>query len=169
MRQLAPWIFLTTLLALGPLEAREFYSYALVQEDGSLLIKGHIFHLDGIYIPPSDQQCRTFENPIRCAPRAVLALDFKVKGFVRCIEQSENEDGSLNAICYSGASRFSEGEDLGAYLIEQGWAVALPDAPYDYHVLERIARHQNRGIWGFLVDDQNPRRLRPPSWRSHLP
>lgn len=41
------------------------------------------------------------------------------------------------------------GEDLAAYLLEQGWAVALPYTPFEYHVLERIARHKGFGIWGF--------------------
>jgi endonuclease YncB( thermonuclease family) len=71
---------------------------------------------------------------------------------VHCYPQTENPDGSLNGICFVGRSSFDEGEDLAAYLIEQGWALALPNAPFEYHALERIARHNDRGIWGFNVD-----------------
>ena len=132
--------------------ARELHSYASVQDDGSLKIKGHQVHLYGIYLPETTRQCRTNIRPTRCASRGVLALDFKVQGFVRCYPETENDDGSLNAICYVGRGRFDEGEDLGAYLIQNGWAMALPGAPFEYHAMERIARHNNRGVWGFTVD-----------------
>lgn len=132
--------------------AWELHSYARVQDDGSLKIEGHQVHLYGIYLADNSRHCRKRIRPIRCGPRSVLALDFKVQGFVRCYPRTENDDGSLNAICYVGRSTFEEGEDLGAYLIENGWAMALPDAPFEYHALERIARHNDRGVWGFTVD-----------------
>lgn len=146
---------LAMLLSFGiavPVTARELHSYAIVQDDASLLIKGRRVHLFGIYLPETTRHCRSNILPVRCGGRAVLALDFKVQGFVHCYPQSKNDDGSLNGICYVERSRFKEGVDLGAYLIERGWALALPDAPFEYHALERIARHNNRGVWGFTVD-----------------
>lgn len=138
----------------------ELHSYAIVQDDGSLLIKRKRVHLYGIYLADSTRQCRANIRPVRCASRSVLALDFKVRGFVHCYPQTENEDGSLNAVCYVDRSKFKEGVDLGAYLIELGWALALPHAPFEYQALERIARHNNRGVWGFQVDsiDYGPRK-----------
>ena len=130
----------------------ELHSYAIVQDDGALLISGYRVHLYGVYLADDSQQCRTSILPIRCAPRAALALDFKIQGFVRCYPQTENEDGSLNGICYVGRNSFRAGEDLGAYLIERGWALALPYAPFEYHALERIARHNNRGVWGLTFN-----------------
>ncbi|MCX8048172.1 MAG: hypothetical protein N3A55_00740 [Methylohalobius sp.] len=65
---------------------------------------------------------------------------------------SQNEDSSLNAICRVNYSPFREGEDLAAYLLTQGWAAALPDAPFEYHVLEKIARQRNLGVWSLPVD-----------------
>ena len=132
--------------------AWELHSYVHVQADGSLLIKGERVHLYGIHLPPTGNRCRTNIRPIRCGSRAMLALDFKIQGFVRCYPQTENEDGSLNGICYVDRDHFNEGEDLAAYLVEKGWALALPDAPFEYKALERIARHNNRGVWGFTVD-----------------
>lgn len=82
----------------------------------------------------------------------MLALDFRIRGFLHCYPQTKNADGSLNAICYVDRGRFDEGEDLAAYLLERGLALALPDAPFEYKALERIARHQHRGVWGFSVD-----------------
>ena len=42
--------------------------------------------------------------------------------------------------------------DLGAYLIREVWAVALPEAPFQYHTLEKIARARGSGVWGFQAD-----------------
>jgi len=131
---------------------RELHSYALVQDDGSLLISGETVHLYGVYLPETDRTCDHQSLPVRCAPRSVLSLEFKIQGFVHCYPRSRNSDGSLNAVCYTGRNNFSEGEDLAAYLIKRGWALALPDAPFEYHAMERIARHNHRGVWASFVD-----------------
>ncbi len=63
LRSRAPWLLpalalLTALLLpAAAVHAEELHSYALVQDDGSLLIKGRIVHLDGIYLPPTGRQC----------------------------------------------------------------------------------------------------------------
>ncbi len=126
--------------------------YALVQDDGSLKVDGRLIRLYGIYIPPTGVTCRSFIWPRPCAPRAALALDFKIQGFVSCHEVAVNEDGTISAICQNNYTSVSKGEDLAAYLLQQGWAVALPGAPFIYHALERIARHKGFGIWGFPQD-----------------
>lgn len=140
--------------------ADDIVGYAIVQEDASLRVKGRTIRLFSIYIPPTDRTCLFFLRPTFCASRAALALEIKIQGFVRCQAMSMNEDGSLNAICWVNYSPFREGEDLAAYLLNQGWAVALPDAPFEYHVLERIARHRGLGVWGLPAD-----RIRRPGDR----
>lgn len=163
MRFLSPSYLLLSLalgLMSGTMAAGDLYSYAMVNDDGTLKIKGRIVHLYGIYLPPTDHTCRSNIRPVRCASRAALELDSKIRGFVRCEPQSRNDDGSLNAICYVDSSSFSEGEDLGAYLLSWGWAVALPNAPFEYHVLEDIARERGLGIWGMQADQVIRRRRR---------
>ena len=140
--------------------AREFSSYASVDEDGSLRVGTRKVHLYGIYIPPTGQHCRTFFSPPVCGSRATLALEFKIQGFVHCREKSRNRDRSVNAICHVNRSNTSAGEDLGAYLIQQGWAMARPQAPFEYHALEKIARQQSAGIWGFTIDGVQRKSLR---------
>ena len=83
-----------------------------------------------------------------------MALDRKIRGFVDCNTVSRNPDGSVNAVCLvdSNSPTYGPHEDLAAFLLREGWAVALPGAPFEYVTLERIARAQNRGIWGFQVD-----------------
>lgn len=125
----------------------EIKSYAIVQQDASLRVRGKTIRLYGIYIPPTNRTCRRFERPVKCASRAALALDFKIGAyFVNCKPKARNRDGSLIARCYV------KGEDLSAYLLERGWAMALPHAPFEYFALERIAERRGFGIWGFPVD-----------------
>ncbi len=126
--------------------------HAIVRDDGTLLIKSRVVALFGIYLAPTDRQCREWIRPVRCAARGVLALDFKVRGFVTCLSRGEDDEGRVHAICYLGRTGLDPGEDLGAYLIEQGWALALPNAPFEYHAIERIAQSRGLGVWGYAVD-----------------
>ena len=119
---------------------------AFVEHDGTLRIGGRTIHLYGIHIPRTEDNCRMNERPVRCNSRAALALEFKISGFVRCEPIERFDDGSLTAVCRA------DGEDLSAYLLERGWALALPDAPFAYVALERIAQQRNVGVWGLSVE-----------------
>jgi endonuclease YncB( thermonuclease family) len=141
------------LLLAAAASAREISSSAIVNEDGSLRISGKTIHLYGIHIPQIGHTCGRNKLPPFCGTRAAIALDFKISGFVRCDIVAENSDGSLVGWCRVNASHFSEGEDLSAYLLERGWAVALPDASIEYQTLEKIARSRQVGVWGTPVDN----------------
>ncbi|ABA58125.1 hypothetical protein Noc_1653 [Nitrosococcus oceani ATCC 19707] len=132
-----------------PTAIADITGYAMVQKDGSLRMSRGIIRLYGIYIPFTETTCRSFLQPRRCMPQAALALDFKIQGFIHCKEQGINQDGSISAICHANYTSVSMGEDLASYLLRQGWALALPYAPFEYHALERIARYKGFGIWGF--------------------
>ncbi len=138
----------------APKAVADIVSYAIVKGDGTLQVRNRTIRLHGIYIPHTDRKsCRTFIRPIRCASRAALALDFKIGShFVHCKPVVKYRDRSVSAVCYVGRTFHSDGEELGAYLIEHGLALAAPGAPFEYLALERIARAQNRGVWGFIVD-----------------
>lgn len=137
-------IFLACLLP--PLQAKDLSSYAYVLEDGSLEVNRNKIWLYGIHIPPTDRTCRTYESPVVCGPRAILALDFKIGSFfVDCEKMWDREDGGIVALCKV------HGEDLSAWMLQQGWAVALPDAPFEYQTLEKIARARGKGIWGKVI------------------
>lgn len=131
--------------------AADISSYAFVQDDGNLRVQGREIRLYGIYIPPTEEACRFNVRPVQCGSRAALALEFRIDGFVRCTPTGRDADGTLVARCRT------DGEDLSAYLLERGWALALPEAPFEYQALERIARHRGVGVWGFPVD-RLPRR-----------
>jgi endonuclease YncB( thermonuclease family) len=141
------------LLLAGPSVAREISSYAFVNEDGSLRIEGKTVHLYGIHIPETNRTCRTNRSPPVCGSRAVLALEFKIDGFVRCELLQRNDDRSYTGRCRVNVTYFDDGEDLSAYLLQKGWALALPGAEFEYHALERIARSRGFGVWGMPVDN----------------
>lgn len=141
------------LLLSGGAAAADLHSYAFVNDDASLRIRNQTVHLYGIHVPDSGRTCRQYIRPVECGPRAALALDFRIgSDFVRCDHRWRNADGSFTSVCSAG------GVDLARYLISRGWAMALPDAPFEYQAEERLARHHNRGIWGFSVDSIVPRR-----------
>ena len=129
-------------------------SYAIVQDDATLRVQGKTIRLLGLYIPPTSRGCATVLRPPACGSRTVRALKLKIQGFVECLPQQRYADGSIGAICYvNEGSILDPPVDLGAWLIEQGFAVAGPDAPFEYGVLEKIARTNGRGVWGFQVDN----------------
>lgn len=123
--------------------ASKLESYATVRPDATLLVGSRVVRLYGIYVPPMGRTCRSNLRPVKCGSHAVLALDFKIRGFVRCAPVYRHRDRSVTALCRN------RGVDLSAYLIERGWAVAVPGGPFEYQVLERIARRRGMGVWGF--------------------
>ena len=144
------------LVGLAATASADVGSRAHVQDDGTLRVNGKTVRLYGIYIPTERYTCGRNLRPARCAPRAVLALDFKIQGFVYCKDVLRHRDRSVSAVCRTGRDR----EDLAAYLLNQGWAVALPGAPFEYVTLERFAQANGRGFWGFQVDSVTRRRMR---------
>lgn len=134
-----------------PVEAQTF-GPAIVQPDASLVINGRRFVLADIEIVPTDRTCDVSISPPACGPRAFLALRRKVQQFVSCKLRVDlpNPDA---AECRHNAAHPAGGEDLGAFLIAQGWATATPSAPPLYQTLETIARSHGRGVWGVLIED----------------
>jgi endonuclease YncB( thermonuclease family) len=127
-------------------------SYAGINDDGTLRIKGKTISLFGIYIPDTERTCSHNRIPPVCGSRAFVALEFKIDGFVRCEQLQRNDDRTYTGLCRVNVSAFDEGDDLSGYLLQMGWAVALPNAPFEYQALEKIARSRSFGVWGIPVD-----------------
>jgi endonuclease YncB( thermonuclease family) len=133
--------------------AADIESYAIVQDDATLRVRGKTIRLYGVHIADTRPFCDSTFRPARCQTRAAVALASRIQGFVRCVPQVEYNDRSIGAFCsVRGTGTPSQVIDLGAYLIEQGWAVALPQAPFAYHTLQEIAKVNGRGVWGFQAD-----------------
>jgi endonuclease YncB( thermonuclease family) len=133
--------------------AADIVSYAIVQDDATLRVRGQTIRLYGVYVADLRPFCDSTFRPARCRTRAAVALASRIQGFVRCVPQARYDDRSIGAFCsVSGTGTPSRQIDLGAWLIEQGWAVALSQAPFAYHTLEEIAKVNGRGVWGFQAD-----------------
>jgi endonuclease YncB( thermonuclease family) len=149
------WTFVALALVFGHDTAvgGEIVSYAIVQDDATLRVEGKTIRLFGVYPVDLRRFCDDTFRPIRCQTRAAVALASRIQGFVHCDPAVQYDDSTIGAFCsVSGDGVLDPPVDLGAYLIREGWAVALPEAPFEYHNLEKIARAHGRGIWGFQVD-----------------
>jgi len=125
-------------------DAADLRGAAIVRDDASLSLSGHRVRLLGIYIPALNRSCGNSVQPLSCEEqRASRALNFRLSGFVHCNVRGKYSDGSVLAVCWNDRI------DLGAYLIERGLALATPEAPFEYHALEKVARSQRRGLWTF--------------------
>jgi endonuclease YncB( thermonuclease family) len=143
------------LLAASPAGAQApIKSYAIVRDDATLIMRNQVIRLFGIFIPESGRVCEPRIRPVQCGTRAARALRLKIQGFIECRPQARHRDGSLSAVCYAdGNSMLDPPVDLGAWLIKQGLAAVGPGAPFEYGVYEKIARNNDRGFWGFQVDE----------------
>ena len=94
-----------------------------------------------------------FLRALRVLRGVFLALKDRLRSFVNCEPVRRNADGEVEAVCYvDGIGSILEPDvDLAAYLLRRGYAVAAPDAPFEYVTLERIAHAQGRGIWSDAI------------------
>jgi endonuclease YncB( thermonuclease family) len=123
-------------------------SWARVLDDGSLSVGGTHVRLQGVSIPPTDRLCNQPDMPATCAPRAVLQLVRKVGAeFVRCQDLGRDAGNAMLGRCSV------LGEDLGGWMILNGWAMAGQEAPFEYVQWERLAERRGLGIWGRPVDN----------------
>lgn len=145
-------LILVILAGTAEAAAAEFvlHSYAIIAADATLQVSGRKVRFDAVYIPPTGRFCESRLRPVECGSRAAVALRFKLQGFVKCQVKRKDPDGTHVSVCWNN------GVDLGEWLIREGWALATRDAPFSYIAAERIARAQNRGVWGFSADAFSP-------------
>ena len=98
--------------------------------------------LNDIDAPELEQRCRLEGAPWRCGKDAAAALAWKVgQRLVTCEQEDKSKPGHVIAKCSVG------GEDLGEWMVLNGWAVALYLYSYEYSRAETLARANQRGIW----------------------
>ena len=115
---------------------------ASVIDGDTIEIHGERIRLHGIDAPESSQVCQVDGKPYRCGQRAALALADKIGAkAVRCEERDRDRYGRTVAVCFLGV------EDIGAWAVSQGWALAFRRYSLDYVGEEDEAHAFNRGIW----------------------
>lgn len=127
---------------------------ASVQDDGTLRLEGQTVRLYGLFLPTDGRTCRFYIQPGYCNAKSVIVLNDLVDGFVRCEIVSRDPNGVLAGVCTkAGRDLFGPRIDIGAVLVNDGWALAGPDAPYQYVALERLARSREVGLWGAKIQN----------------
>ena len=144
-----------------------FGAYALLQGTGvlraedsvpvidgdTLVVKGRLVQLAGIDAPELGQRCSNDGKAWRCGREAALALRKMIAfGTTECAQEETEPESAL-------ASCTVDGKDLAIALLQQGYAVALPEAAARYQTAQEGAKDAKIGIWrGDFVQ--------PSAWRE---
>lgn len=112
--------------------------------DGDTLAFGQQrVRLFGIDAPESSQVCDVNQSAWRCGQAARDMLTRAIGGgTVTCQVRDQDPYGRLVAVCENQA-----GDDLNAWMVSQGLAVAYVQYSRDYVSQEREARSRGNGVW----------------------
>ncbi len=124
-----------------------------VIDGDTLVIEGRLVQLAGIDAPELGQRCFNKGKSWRCGLEAALALRKLISfGDVVCEPDKAKPQSAL-------ASCSVADKDLATALLQQGYAVALPEAPSPLQAAQNSAKEAKFGIWrGDFVA--------PASWRD---
>ncbi len=122
---------------------------AQVTDGDSLRVNGVEIRLKGIDAPELRQTCEREGRPYRCGQEARSVLLRRLsESEITC--RIEGRDRYRRAL----ATCSLDGDDIGAWLVEQGWAVGYRD----YEREEARARSRSVGLWAGTFQ-------RPVEWR----
>jgi len=126
----------------APANAADPTGRASVIDGDTIEIHGQRIRLFGIDAPESRQTCETDGQTYRCGQQAALVLaDHVGQQTVACEPRDTDRYGRIVAVCRAGA------EDLNAWLVSQGWALAYRHYSMAYAGQEDAARAAQLGIW----------------------
>ena len=110
--------------------------------DGDTIeVHGQRIRLHGIDAPESHQLCRLDGRPWQCGKDAANAIAKKIaRRPVVCEKLDRDRYGRMVARCTVA------GEELGAWMVANGWALAYRRYSLDYVDQEADARAARRGI-----------------------
>lgn len=142
LRPIAALVTLLVAATLPGLVHAELSGRASVIDGDSIEVAGREIRLHGIDAPEFMQTCLAGGKSWRCGRRAARTLARRISGRrVVCTEKDRDRYGRIVARCRQG------GEDLNAWLVANGWALAYRRHSRAYVDEEAAARAARRGIW----------------------
>jgi len=129
---------------------------ASVLDADAILLAGRPVRIAGIDAPEGGQHCnRPDGREWLCGSRAAIALeDFLNEKTVKCRWATKDRINRTVATCWA------DGQDVGDWLVRNGWAMAFRRYSSDYVMAEEEAKNLKRGIW---IGTMQP----PWEWRAH--
>jgi endonuclease YncB( thermonuclease family) len=106
--------------AAAPVAAQDITGSACVIDGDTVEVAGQRIRLHGIDAPESKQRCRAGRSEIECGKEATKVLrSIIARESVTCEGRDVDRYGRIVAVC-----RNSDGEDINAAMVAQGWALA---------------------------------------------
>lgn len=121
---------------------------AIVGDGDSITVAGTKIRIYGIDAPELDQTCSDRAGSIyACGRLAQRHMQKIAKGKIRCETVETDQYGREVSICYAGDV------DLGAAMVNAGWARAYLRYSLRYASAEQAAKDARRGMWDGDFDD----------------
>lgn len=141
--QTAFLVFFSLLISATPVLADQIVGRASVIDGDTLEIRGTRIRLHGVDAPESAQECQNSDGKAyRCGQKAALALSDKIGvANVSCEQKDIDRYQRIVAVCSL------RGEDLNAWLVQEGYALAYRQYGTDYIAQEYNAQMARRGLW----------------------
>ncbi|QHO72328.1 nuclease [Bradyrhizobium sp. CCBAU 051011] len=150
------WLIAVLFLVLAcSARASESRGIPQIVDADTVVLNGQKIRLQGIDAPETDQTCLDASGkPFRCGLHARDALAKRSEGTVwACQFSGVDRYGRMLATCST------DGEDVGKWLVEEGWALAFRRYSTLYVADEDVAREAQRGLWSSSF-------IAPWDWRS---
>ncbi|WP_367716216.1 thermonuclease family protein [Nitratireductor sp. GISD-1A_MAKvit] len=130
----------------GPVDT--LYHQPIAIAAGLLQAEGRTIRIAGIRIISPDQVCDASSGAVwPCGKRARTAFRYWLRGrAVECHAQDPQENNAADQVAEMTMVCRLAGRDVGAWLVENGWALADADGPYPDK--EKTARIAGKGIFG---------------------
>lgn len=126
---------------------KQLVGVASVIDGDTIEIHGQRIRLHGIDSPESKQLCIMDGKPWRCGAEAANRISEKIsRQTVVCDERDKDRYGRVVSVCSAG------GQDLNAWMVSEGLAVAYRKYSADYIGEENEAKAARRGVWASEFD-----------------
>lgn len=132
------------ILAFASLDASpaELSGQASVIDASTLIVDGQQIRLRGIDAIGRHKLCMADGIEYICGLHAIFDLtNFLDRGRIVCQTLDAKREEVVLAVCRMN------GQDVGAWLVQEGWAVPRGEGSSEYVVLEEDAKRNKRGIW----------------------